>query len=217
MSREKLARENSQMNKLKSITSFVLELSCLLLLLSCSHEIRYQATCSIPSAVQEAQLFGVWQAEYRNFLADDPDHKATRISGVEKVTIRSDGFYVQTFDSPTYTYTGQPSPWRLIDEGDGPKLAMENWRHFANGIEVSHQNLLLRLQTPDEIRFREKYGYGEEARSVTLGVHYPQDGFVYLYPRNCLGVFALLQMVSSPADPDNPAVRNPVFEKVPGK
>ncbi len=71
------------------------------------------------------------------------------------------------------------------------------------------------MQTPDVIRFRDKYGYEEpETHTVKLAVQYPTDGFVYLYPRSCLGKFVLLQMVSEPADPDDPTVHNPVFERL---
>lgn len=189
-------------------------LVCLLLLVNCADDIRYRGTCSIPEIVAENQVIGAWQAEYSNFSSSS-QQKATVNGGIERIQLFHDGTYVQTFDSPNFTYVSKRNMWRLVNGGDGPKLEMHGLRYFANGIETSEEALDLLMQTPDVIRFRDKYGYeGTEARTVKLAVKYPTDGFVYLYPRSCLGKFVLLQMVSDPADPDDPTVHKPVFERL---
>ena len=193
------------------LQQLVATLVCLLLLVSCADDIRYRGTCSIPETVAVDQVIGAWQAEYSNFSSSS-QQKATTHGGIERIQMFHDGTYVQTFDSPNFSYVSERYTWRLVSEGDGPKLEMQGLRYFANGIEASEETLNLLMQTPDVIRFRDKYGYeGTEARTVKLAVQYPTDGFVYLYPRNCLGKFVLLQMVSDPADPDDPTEHKPVF------
>jgi hypothetical protein len=64
----------------------------------------------------------------------------------------------------------------------------------------------------DCLQYMETYPLREQRRAKII-VEYPIDGFVYLYPRNCLGKLVLLQMVSGTGDPDALAVHNPVFTK----
>ena len=189
-------------------------LLCSALMLGCSDEFRYSRSCDVPNAVDRTEVAGVWQTEYRNYQAYDPEQGATPISGVERLIVLSDGTYIQTFDSPSHTYASKPNPWRLVHEKDGPKLEMADLRYFANGVAASNGKLRLSIQTPDVIHIQDQYGWDFDTRSLKLGVQYPADGFVYLYPRNCTGKFVLLQMVSRQADPDDPSVHNPVFEKV---
>ncbi len=185
----------------------------MLLLVSCADDIRYGATCSVPERVVENQVIGAWQAEYSNFSSSS-QQKATANGGIERLQLFHDGTYVQTFDSLNFSYVSERNTWRLIGEEDGPKLEMQGLRYFADGIKASEASLILHIQTPDAVRFQNKYEGGAIDRSVKLAVQYPQDGFVYLYPRSCLGKFVLLQMVSDPADPDDPSVHKPVFERL---
>ncbi len=184
------------------------------LILGCSDEFRYSRSCDVPNIVDRAEVTGVWQTEYRNYLDYDSEQGATPISGVERLIVLSDGTYVQTFDSPSYTYASKPNPWHLVHEKDGPKLEMAGLRYFPNGVAASNGKLRLSIQTPDVIHIQDQYGWDFDTRSVKLAVQYPTDGFVYLYPRNCTGKFVLLQMVSRQSDPDDPTVHNPVFEKI---
>ncbi len=191
-------------------------LLCSALILGCSDEFRYSRSCDVPNAVTRTEVTGVWQTEYRNYLDYDSEQGATPISGVESLIVLSDGTYVQTFDSPSYTYASKPNPWRLVHEKDGPKLELAGLRYFANGVAASNSKLTLGIQTADALHIQDQYGLDFDTRSLKLAVQYPTDGFVYLYPRNCTGKFVLLQMVSHPTDPDDQTVHNPVFEKIDG-
>ena len=90
---------------------------------------------------------------------------------------------------------------------------MEDLRYFANGLDYVDGPLLLRLQMPDSLAYQESLTRIGDGEAKTF-VNYPQDEFVYLYPRSCLGKFVVLQMVSGGGDPDDLAVHNPVFTKV---
>ena len=173
---------------------------------------RYKGPCQRPDDVEQSQIIGVWQTHYRRFR--NPDSPSSRISGVETLSIYADGTYSQHFQSAGYNYTGPANQWSLVlDEGDGAKLQMEGLRYFANGLDYVDGPLLLRLQKPDSLAYKESVPDMAD-RKARIVVNYPEDGFVYLYPRSCLGKFVLLQMVSGGVDPDELAVHNPVYTKV---
>lgn len=181
-------------------------------LTGCLDDIRYNMPCRIPQDVKEQELLGVWQLKYHNYI--NLDSESTKITGTETLILLSNGAYIQVFDGPEHVYVGQAHEWKLIvDEGDGPKLAMTGLRYYANGVEWADGPLLLSLQMPDLLRYDKIYPLFSERRA-RLTVNYPEDGFVFLYPRDCLGKFVLLQMVSGPVDPDDLTVHNPVFSKI---
>ncbi|MCB9117804.1 MAG: hypothetical protein M9936_20955 [Caldilinea sp.] len=174
--------------------------------------LRYRGPCERPDDVELSQVIGVWQANYREFL--NPDSPSSRISGVETLTIHADGTYSQLFESAEYNYSSPMNRWSLIlNEGDGVKLQMEGLRYFANGLDYVDGPLNLSLQTPDRLAYKESVPDIAD-RKAKIVVNYPEDGFVYLYPRSCIRKFVLLQMVSGGGDPDNLTVHNPVFTKV---
>ena len=174
--------------------------------------LRYRGPCERPDDVELSQVIGVWQANYREFL--NPDSPSSRISGVETLTIHADGTYSQLFESAEHNYTGPANQWSLVlDEGDGAKLKMKGLRYFANGLNYVDGPLNLSLQLPDWEAYVDSTPLIAD-RKAKIVIDYPEDGFVYLYPRTCLGKFVLLQMISGWVDPDNRAVHNPVFTKV---
>lgn len=173
---------------------------------------RYKRPCQRPDDVEQSQVIGVWQANYREFW--NPDSPSSRISGVETLNIHADGTYSQHFQSSEYNYTSTANQWLLIlNEGDGVKLQMGGLRYFANGLDYVDGPLLLRLQMPDSLAYQESLTRIGD-RKAKIVVNYPKDGFVYLYPRSCRSEFVLLQMVSGGGDPDDLTVHNPVFTKV---
>lgn len=173
---------------------------------------RYKGPCQRPDNVEQSEIVGVWQAHYRGFW--NPDSPSSQISGVETLNIRTDGTYSQHFESTEYNYTGPANKWSLVlDEGDGAKLKMEGLRYFANGLDYVDGPLNLSLQLPDWEAYVDSTPLIAD-RKAKIVVNYPEDGFVYLYPRTCRGKFVLIQMVSGSVDPDNRAVHNPVYTKV---
>lgn len=173
---------------------------------------RYKGPCQRPDDVEQSQVIGVWQAHYREFW--NPDSPSSRISGIETLNIHGDGTYSQHFQSPEYNYTGPANQWSLIlNEGDGAKMQMEGLRYFANGLDYMNGPLNLSLQTPDRLAYKESVPDMAD-RTAKITVLYPEEGFVYLFPRSCRGKFVLLQMMSGRGDPDNLTVHNPVFTKV---
>jgi hypothetical protein len=136
-----------------------------------------------------------------------------RISGTEEITLRSDGTYTQRFQSSEFTYERSDNRWELLDHpSEGSKLVMHNLVYFAHGLKLTEGPLELFPQRADVSRYKQlRSETGIEAEKVT--VNYPADGFVYLYPRNCLGKLQLLQMTSSWGDPDAQAPLNPMFSR----
>jgi hypothetical protein len=172
---------------------------------------RYKGPCQRPDDVEQSQIIGVWQANYRRFW--NPDSPSSEISGVETLIIHADGTNSQHFESPEHSYISSANKWSLVlDEGDGAKLQMEGLRYFANGLDYVAGPLNLSLQLVDILAYKESIPRIAD-RKAKIVVNYPEDGFVYLYPRSCLGKFVLVQMVSGGGDPDALAVRNPVYTK----
>ncbi len=182
------------------------------MLAGCLDDIRYNGPCQRPDDVDQSEIVGIWQIHYRNYK--NPGSPSSRISGVETLIIHANGTYRQHFQSPGYNYTGPESRWSLVlDEGDGAKLKMEALRYFADGFDYMNGPLILALQMPDILDYEESVPLIADQKAKIV-VNYPEDGFVYLYPRLCLGKFVLLQMTSDPGDPDALGVDNPVFTKV---
>jgi hypothetical protein len=133
---------------------------------------------------------------------------------VETLNIHADGTYTQHFQSAGYNYNGPANQWSLVlDEGDGAKLQMEGLRYYANGLDYVNGPLNLSLQLPDWEAYVDSMPFIAD-RKAKIVVNYPEDGFVYLYPRTCRGEFVLLQMVSGGGDPDDLTVHNPVLTKL---
>jgi hypothetical protein len=196
----------------KHVVLYVILILTVSMLAGCLDDIRYNGPCQRPEDVTQPEIVGVWQAHYRNYK--NPGSPSSRISGVETLIIHADGTYSQHFQSAVYNYIGPVNQWSLVlDEGDGPKLQMQGLIHYADGLDYVDGPLNLALQLPDILAYKESVPDRDD-RIAKIVVNYPQDGFVYLYPRSCLGKFVLLQMTSDPGDPDALAVRNPVFTKV---
>lgn len=202
------------MNPLNSwkLFQFLLTIVLASSLAGCLDDIRYNMPCRIPQEIKERELLGVWQLKYHNYI--NLDSESTKITGTETLILLSNNAYIQVFDGPEHVYVGPVREWKLItDEGDGPKLAMNELRYYANGVEWVDGPLLLSLQMPDLLQYDKTHPLFSERRA-RLTVNYPEDGFVFLYPRSCLGKLVLLQMVSGFVDPDDLTVHNPVFAKV---
>lgn len=165
---------------------------------------------------QKADIIGVWRAEYSNYINANADfvEGTTRITGVEELVFDADGTYTQSYHSAEFEYDSLEYRWQLIAGSDeGPKLIMHNLKYFAFGMDLTDGPLNLRPQMADLLRHqRSRAEMGSGAEKLT--VDYPEDGFVFLYPRHCLGKLSLLQMTSGPGDPDALAVDNPIFSKV---
>jgi len=196
----------------KRAVLYALLILTVFILSGCLEDIRYRMPCQRPDDVEQSEIVGVWRIHYRNYK--NPNSPSSRIGGVESLIIHADGTYSQHFQSPGYNYTGPENRWSLVlDEGDGAKLKMEDLRYFADGFDYMNGPLILALQLPDILDYEESVPLIADQKAKIV-VNYPEDGFVYLYPRSCLGKFVLLQMTSDPGDPDALGVDNPVFTKV---
>ena len=191
---------------------YVMFILVTLVLSGCMDDIRYRVSCQRPYDIEQSEIVGVWQITYRKYK--NPDSPSSRISGVETLIIHADGTYNQHFQSAAYNYTSPANRWVLVlNEGDGPKLQMEGLRYFADGLDYINGPLILYLQTADRLAYKESVPLIAD-RKAKIVVNYPEDGFVYLFPRSCLGKLALLQMTSYASDPDELGVKNPVFTKI---
>ncbi|MCS6845237.1 MAG: hypothetical protein NZ528_13095 [Caldilineales bacterium] len=188
----------------------------LTLLAGCLDDLRYHMACQVPKTIEASRLIGTWRAEYDNYINPDADFVlgTERISGIEEVILQPDGTYTQRFQSPQYSYERSGNRWELINHpSEGQKLVMYDLVYFAQGLKLSQGPLELFPQRADFSRYqRLRFETGIEAEK--LMVNYPADGFVYLYPRYCLGKLQLLQMTSSWGDPDALAPVNPMFSRV---
>ena len=161
-------------------------------------------------------MIGTWRAEYDRFLNPYADFVpgSERISGIEEVVLRPDGTYTQRFQSPEFNYERSGNRWELLDQASvGPKLVMHDLVYFAHGLKLTEGPLELFPQSADLNRYQ-KLLTETGTRAERLEVDYPDDGFVYLYPRNCLGNLQLLQMTAVRGDPDAVAPDNPMFARV---
>ena len=136
--------------------------------------------------------------------------------GEERITLFKDGTYQQRFASGTYSYTSPINRWELITETpDSPKLRMKGMKYFAEGIAQANSAISVQFspQMSDQLRVQAYKKTTSSQQDLGTWVTYPDDGFVYLYPRLCDGQLSLVQMTFGPHDPDNVTVRNPVFKR----
>jgi len=204
------------MRSLHVSKTLVASLVCLTLLTGCLDDLRYHIACQVPKTIEASDVIGTWRAEYDNYGNPDGGFVpgSERISGIEEIVLRPDGTYTQRFHSPEFTYERSGNRWELLDHpSEGPKLVMHDLVYFAHGLKLIEGPLELFPQRADFSRYQQlRSETGIRAEKLT--VNYPADGFVYLYPRNCLGKLQLLQMTSSWGDPDAQAPLNPMFSKV---
>lgn len=204
------------MRFLHVFTALVVAWMGLTLLAGCLDDLRYHAACQVPRTMEASRLIGTWRAEYDNYINPDADFVpgTERISGIEEVILQPDGTYTQRFRSPQYSYERSGNRWELLNHpSEGPKLVMYDLVYFAQGLKLIEGPLELFPQSADLSRYQRLwFETGIEAEKLT--VNYPADGFVYLYPRYCIGKLQLLQMTAVRRDPDALAPVNPMFSKV---
>ena len=141
-----------------------------------------------------------------------------QMEGTETITLNGDGTYLQTFVSSGYTYASPLNHWEFISDSlDGPKLRMDNMKYFAEGVSQANSSvrIVLNPQVVDSLRAqrgRESHTKSG-AEKLPVIVAYPDDGFIFLYPRLCKGELSLAQMVFRSSDADNQVVTNPVFSR----
>lgn len=136
--------------------------------------------------------------------------------GEETLMLNENGTYQHSFVSGTYSYTSPINRWELVeDTPDGPKLRMEGMKYFAEGVAQANSmvNIRLRPQMADQMRVQEFLMASKEVEPFKVVVTYPDDGFIYLYPRLCNGELSLVQMGLHVYDPDDLVVVNPVFRR----
>jgi hypothetical protein len=208
------------MNKRHVIIMICAFLCLMLISLSCSaswlQKYKYRGPCQIPQSLEIGNIFGTWKAVYADYINPHVDFVpgTERIDGTEQLVINENGTYIQSFISDDFVYVSHENKWELVTNvSEGPKLIMYGFRYFPHGLKLADGPLELSPQTVDLIRYQEmrnKTGIKTEK----LIVSYPEDGFVFLYPRNCFGDLTLLPMVADQGDPDALAVHNPPFEKI---
>lgn len=177
-------------------------------LTGCAEEIRYNMPCQVPDTVVVDDVIGRWKIDYIQYLSADYS-KTARVNGREEITLNADGTYTQTFHSEELEYESSILTWELLpDAADGPKLKLYNLKFFAYGLDNREGPFKLSPQMPDQLRYQE--WRDETGRTEVITVSYPQDGYLFLYPRSCLWKGVLLQG-SSVRDPDHLGVQNPPF------
>jgi hypothetical protein len=178
---------------------------------SCNNS-SYNGQCSYLETITEDTLLGKWQLEYSNFYVSHFGHETT-INGQEEIVINKDGTYSQIFASDAYNYVSAGvKKWELItNTPDSPKIKLYGLKYFAYGIENANNasQLVLDPQTTDSQKNQDAREKG--VNILNASITYPDDGYIYLYPRLCSGQTSLLQMVVRPRDPDNSTILNPVF------
>ena len=136
------------------------------------------------------------------------------INGTERIVFNKNGTYIQTFESEQFNYASTENQSELVSSvNEGPKLVMYGFKYFPHGLYLSGEGLEHSPQMFDELLYqeaRQKTG----VKTEKFGIKYPKDGFVFLYPRICVGKLALLQMVAAGlGDPDSLGIDHPPFEK----
>ena len=192
----------------------------------CFDVFRYKGPCKAPGEFTKDDVLGQWKALYVDyqspyFVPDTPDpvsvmtlqKEAEKISGADSLTFYKNGTYIQQFQGDSFVYRSQPLRWELEKDNFGyPKLVMHGLRYFAFGISNAEGPLYLHPQNVDQIRYQKQNIISTESNQPIIA--YPSDGYVFLYPRSCLGKTVLVQMVGiNCCDPDNLAVVHPVFER----
>jgi hypothetical protein len=138
------------------------------------------------------------------------------LNGTERVQIHADGTYTHSFTTTSFNYRADPASWNLVvDAPEGPKVVMERMRYFAAGVTwgVGYVPMLLGPQTADGLRGQAAKERLPPGTVSPMGIMYPTDQKLYLYPRICGGKLSLVQMILGPSDPDNLVVQNPVFTR----
>lgn len=200
------------MNRMSYLHIAGMPIIALLLLSGCLDDIRYNMPCQVPDTLEMSDIVGIWQLKYSKYRSAH-FREATPISGDEQLVLNKDGTYTQTFHSAGFGYESPAHEWELItDSGEGSKLAMHNLKYFAYGLDHVNGPLELAPQTPDLLRYQ-RLRLEKKIAKGDITVNYPDDGYVYLYPRYCLGKLVLLQMVSGTQDPDDLTVHNPAFTR----
>jgi len=198
------------------------------LLSSCVGFFRYSGPCSAPRQFASKEVIGQWQTVYDAYQSSDyvpysrdplvamsePPKHADAISGIDILTFYDDGTYNQVFKGDDFVYKSSSLRWELNLNGpEGPKLRMYGLKYFAFGISNAEGPLYLQPQNPDQLRYQREQGELTSLDEIIIA--YPYDGYLFLYPRSCLGKTVLLQMVGiNCCDPDDLSVHHPVFEKV---
>lgn len=180
-----------------------------ILLIGCSNR-EYNGECKTPEKFTQSEIVGKWHIDYDNFYIDDFDYAGT-VNGHEELTFFNDGTYIQTFTSGGYKYTSELLAWEMVaGKPDAPKIKLYGMKYFTYGPDNIDATLDLGPQMTDRLRNQAER---QRTGNYSLGTHvnYPQDGFLFLYPRLCSGQINLLQMVAGPRDPDSQGVVNPVF------
>ena len=194
----------------------------------CIDDFRYKGPCRAPGKFTKDDVLGRWQALYVDyqspyFVPNTPDpvsvmilqKEAEKISGADNLTFYKDGTYIQHFQGDGFEYRSRPLRWELDKDNFGrPKLVMYGLRYFAFGLSNAEGPLYLQPQNVDQIWYQKQNIISTESNQPIIA--YPSDGYIFLYPRSCLGKTVLVQMVGiNCCDPDNLAVVHPVFEKRP--
>lgn len=181
-------------------------------LISCANR-HYNGQCDYPETISEETIFGIWQLEYADFYVSHFGYETT-INGQEEIIFGEGGTYSQTFTSGDYNYSSNQNRWELItNTPDSPKIKLYGMKYFAYGIENTSNlsQLVLDPQTTDFLKNQNAKETGTHVPNPSVA--YPNDGYIFLYPRLCSGHLSLLQMVVRPRDPDNVSVLNPVFTR----
>lgn len=208
-----MARNNSKISIWKFFLYPLVSTWSIFALISCTNS-YYNGQCSYPEAITDDTLFGKWQLEYSNFHVSHFGHE-TIINGREEIVLNKDGTYAQVFVSDEYNYVSTGvKQWELItNTPDSPKIKLYGMKYFAYGIESANNasQLVLDPQTTDSQKNQDAREKG--VNILNTSITYPDDGYIYLYPRLCSDQISLLQMVVRPRDPDNLTILNPVFTR----
>ena len=185
-----------------------------IMLLAACAGIRVYGPCRLPKQLSESDLFGEWHLNYTDFLTEP---SRVLLSGDEAVILNADHTFAHTFQSSEFSYADEGKRWELLlDAPDSPKLKMHGMKYFADGPDQADPRVPYSIspQMPDRFKIQD---YNEDHRGdhwIRMGVTYPTDGFIYLYPRLCDGALSLVQMMDPRQDPDDMTVQNPVFKRV---
>jgi hypothetical protein len=177
---------------------------------------RYKGPCKWPNDLSSGSIIGTWKAVYSNYISHSGDFVpgTESIDGTERIVFSENGTYIQTFESERFNYASTENQWEFVSSvSEGPKLVMHRFKYYPHGLYLSSAGLELSPQTFDIGLYQDAYRE-TGIKAEKFSVDYPKDGFVFLYPRICLGKLALLHMVAAGlGDPDSLGIDHPPFEK----
>lgn len=129
--------------------------------------------------VRESDVIGTWQTTYGSL-----DGGFT-----EQITFNADYTYIQVFENGLENR----STWQLIKgEPDSPKILLNNgWFYYTTDdltYEVELGTITKSKQLTPQVLDMLEYG-------SKITINYPNDGYLYMYPRMCQGKFTLQGMV----------------------